>query len=84
MRSYECIFSLYTDCPVPEVSEWTMLSQDAPYQHDNEVEITCMEGYEFQDDDWSGTEATIKCLMDGVWNVTRIPTCQREQLRLSS
>lgn len=37
-----------------------------------------MEGYEFQDDLWNGTEATIQCLTDGVWNVTRTPTCQRK------
>ena len=42
-----------------------------------------MDGYEFQDDLWNGTEATIQCLNDGVWNVTRIPTCQRKWIIFS-
>mgnify|MGYP001795629571 CR=1 FL=1 len=63
---------------MPELTQWTKLSQEAPYQYSNQVEVMCEEGYEFQDNEWSGTVATIECLLGGVWNVSRLPNCQRK------
>lgn len=74
--------SLCLDCDPLVVSEWTILSKNPPYHRDAEVEVTCKTGYEFQQNDWMGSKAEIKCLVDGVWNVTRIPTCKRKLLSL--
>lgn len=69
---------LVVDCSEPVVSKWTVLSQSSPFQYNNTVTFTCMEGYEFQDDGWSGNQTTIQCMGRGVWSVPRIPTCQRK------
>jgi len=85
--SFQNLF--HVDCPLLEVTEWTRLSQILPdnndlddystrYQYGHIVEIVCESGYEFQDDFWTGSMTAIECLWGGLWNVSRIPQCQRK------
>jgi len=73
------LLDLAVDCPDLVVSDWTSLSPSSgPYQYTDTVDISCDNGYEFQDDGFTGSDLTVTCESGGYWSVPRTPTCQRK------
>ncbi|KAK7489121.1 hypothetical protein BaRGS_00019635, partial [Batillaria attramentaria] len=68
--------SFFLDCPAISNTDNMQLSTTAT-SFETEVTISCNPGYSFAQEEFDNLESvTVKCSMDGKWNVSRLPTCQ--------